>query len=283
MLKVNRIIGCLGWWVFVVTLGCTLRDPLPEIGTIKQTPTMTPAFSTHEELRSFLKKSHSSQDNQQQPIVSQLPKNMSELAKPQELFLDIIIPIIMVANDEVRQEQLVIKQLGTPNDHGKLSPRRQQWLQFFQQKYGTKDLKELGKRVQPTPISLVAAQAILESNWGRSRFAIQGQALFGVHATKGDPYIKARKSNVRVVKYQNLLESVRHYMLVLNKRRAFQHFRTMRQKLGEQPTKGRTLASSLHGYAAIGNQYQKRLQIIIDKYHLLDWDQGNEQPQHLAP
>ena len=42
------------------------------------------------------------------------------------------------------------------------------------------------------PINLVLAQAILESDWGKSRFATNGNNLFGIKAVNGEDYMKSR-------------------------------------------------------------------------------------------
>ena len=64
------------------------------------------------------------------------------------------------------------------------------------------------------PINLVLAQAILESNWGKSRFAVSGNNLFGIKAVSGEDYIKSRNGR-KVKKYHTWCESVNDYMDLL--------------------------------------------------------------------
>ena len=64
------------------------------------------------------------------------------------------------------------------------------------------------------PLNLVLAQAILESDWGKSRFATQGNNLFGVRALSGEEYIKS-KTGKKVKKYHTWCDSVNDYMELL--------------------------------------------------------------------
>mgnify|MGYP005829933521 FL=1 len=65
------------------------------------------------------------------------------------------------------------------------------------------------------PIKLLIAQAIHESDWGKSRFAVQGNNLFGIKALKGEDYIRAR-SGKKVKTYHTKCESVIDYIDLLS-------------------------------------------------------------------
>ena len=64
------------------------------------------------------------------------------------------------------------------------------------------------------PINLVLAQAILESNWGKSRFATSGKNLFGIKAVSGEDYIKS-KNGKKMKRYYTWCDSVNDYMDLL--------------------------------------------------------------------
>ena len=64
------------------------------------------------------------------------------------------------------------------------------------------------------PINLVLAQAIHESDWGKSRFAREGNNLFGIRALEGEDFIRA-KSGRKVKSYLTWCESVNDYMELL--------------------------------------------------------------------
>ena len=65
------------------------------------------------------------------------------------------------------------------------------------------------------PIALVIAQAIHESDWGKSRFAVQGNNLFGVRAVNGENYILSLRLNKKVKTYLTWCESVNDYIELL--------------------------------------------------------------------
>ena len=80
----------------------------------------------------------------------------------------------------------------------------------------------------PVPVSLALAQAVIESGWGQSRFAAEGNALFGQWVWNDDMGIKARQasdSRASVRAFPDLQASVRAYMLNLNSFYAYEGFR----------------------------------------------------------
>ena len=64
------------------------------------------------------------------------------------------------------------------------------------------------------PINLVLAQAILESDWGKSRFATSGNNLFGIKAVSGEDFIRSR-NGMKLKRYHTWCESVDDYMDLL--------------------------------------------------------------------
>ena len=85
------------------------------------------------------------------------------------------------------------------------------------------------------PRSIMLAQAIIESNYGTSRFAIQGNNLFGVMTFNlEEPHLKPfknKQSKFGARKYQTKCQSVKHYIEVLNTGSAFIEFRQLRKKM----------------------------------------------------
>ena len=78
-------------------------------------------------------------------------------------------------------------------------------------------------------VAISVAQAILESDWGRSRFAIEGNNYYGIIETDDtEPHMKSRNSNVLLKKYENKCESVADYIALLNASSAFVEYRDLR-------------------------------------------------------
>jgi Bax protein len=73
------------------------------------------------------------------------------------------------------------------------------------------------------PINLVLAQAIHESDWGRSRFATKGNNLFGIKALEGEDFIRSR-SGKKLRQYYTWCESVDDYMDLLAHGKPYKEF-----------------------------------------------------------
>ena len=120
---------------------------------------------------------------------------------------------------------------------------------------------------QNVPREIIIAQAVLESNYGKSRFAIEGNNLFGVMTFNLDePHLKPKgnkNSKFGAKVYQNKCESVKHYIVVLNTGSAFKEFRELRfQMLKNDDLDVLILVKTLTRYATNPN-YVKLLKKTI--------------------
>ena len=212
-------------------------------------------------------------------MTQSLPKGLDALpvAQKKELFVRMLLPMILSANDEIIQHQLRLEK--------SLSAGANRQTSYLASLYGMKDFDpgntadiiELRQRIQPIPVSLALAQAAIESGWGSSRFALQGNALFGQWAWKASAGLKPLEgSNSKAVvrSFPDLMSSVRAYMKNLNSHRAYGELRAMRAEIlaeGRQPT-GIELAIHLDNYAEIGQAYVQKLQTIIssNRFHYLE-------------
>ena len=80
-------------------------------------------------------------------------------------------------------------------------------------------------------VILSVAQAVLESNWGESRFAKAGNNFYGIIETdKTEPHIKSLESYTMVKKYGRRCESVADYINLLNGGTHFEEYRELRLK-----------------------------------------------------
>ena len=126
------------------------------------------------------------------------------------------------------------------------------WLKrrFKEYKIDDGDLSKLKMRMDIIPVSIALAQAANESGWGTSRFALQGNALFGqwTWSKKGiSPKKQDKDKTHRVLQFQVLKASVRAYKNNLNTHNAYKEFREVRARLREENKKmnGLDLGSSL--------------------------------------
>ena len=136
------------------------------------------------------------------------------------------------------------------------------------------------------PVSIALAQAANESGWGTSRFALEGNALFGqwTWSKKGiTPKNKDPNQSHKILQFQVLKASVRAYKNNLNTHNAYQEFREARAQLRQDGEKiyGLKLTKYLKRYSAIGEKYVAILDDIIEKNSLTDFDKANLLPTKL--
>ena len=88
---------------------------------------------------------------------------------------------------------------------------------------------------QNIPLEITIAQAVIESDYGKSRFAVQGNNLFGVRTWNLEqPHIKPfndPNSIFGLKVYETKCDSVKDYIKILNTGSAFEEFRELRFKM----------------------------------------------------
>ena len=114
------------------------------------------------------------------------------------------------------------------------------------------------------PWKLSLAQAALESAWGESRFAREGNNLYGIRAVDEDSFMIPRDNpSVKVKKYLTLCNSVMDYMDLLNKHNAYEKFRDLRYRhLVLQTVDIEEVVYSLTEYSRDPNYFVKILDIM---------------------
>lgn len=196
----------------------------------------------------------------------------SHLALPvkrqKESFIAITLPLILAANEEISQRRSAIIRAASRGDQATM----ERWARLYRIETEGKPLADIQKqlllRADFVPVSLALAQAAIESGWGTSRFARQGNALFGQWAWQKDAGLKptrASNSNAVVRSFPNLFGSVRAYMHNLNTHPRYAAFRARRHLLRgrKQADLGYQLSNFLDGYAEIGEVYVSKLKSLI--------------------
>ena len=133
------------------------------------------------------------------------------------------------------------------------------------------------------PVSLAIAQAAKETGWGTSRFAQEGNALFGQWTWSGEglkPKEAEKGKGHKVMKFNVLQASVRAYQRNLNTHSTYRDFRRARAELRDlgKPLDSLELSKYLNKYAETGNQYVEVLQKIIKQNKLKDFDDAKLLP-----
>ena len=133
------------------------------------------------------------------------------------------------------------------------------------------------------PVSMAIAQAAKETGWGTSRFAQEGNALFGQWTWTGDgirPAGADDNSTHKVMKFKVLQASVKAYQRNLNTHSSYKDFRSTRAELRDKGKKLDSIILSKHldKYAETGKEYVKILQQIIRQNELTDFDDAKLLP-----
>ena len=208
-----------------------------------------------------------------------LPKEMKMIESTKErknLFIQIVLPLIIDENNQIKFDRKKFFAILNKNNN---SDFEKKWLNMKFKQYGVKnkDLLTLKIRMDEVPISLAIAQAAKETGWGTSRFAIEGNALFGQWTFSGDgikPLAVDSNKTHKVMKFQILQASIRAYQRNLNTHSSYKKFRKLRAEARDNNEKldSFILADCLDQYAQTGVEYTKVLKKIIEQNSLKDFD-----------
>jgi Bax protein len=181
-------------------------------------------------------------------------------------FIDVLLPEILIANEKVLKErEFLLKVLRKQ----KVSEEEKTELKRLKKKYRTNDFKELLRRVNTVPVSLVLAQGAIESGWGTSRFFIEGNNVFGIYAFRPtNKKLKAKNNDVYLKAYDDILQSVEDYIYNLNVGWAYEEFRKAREKGADLDS----LIRALIYYSTERDNYVRLLENVIEKNHLTLYD-----------
>ena len=214
--------------------------------------------------------------------LTKLPKDLNTLGstkKKRELFIKIVLPLILDENDKITNDRKKLFKILSKNFN---TVGERVWLnrRFKEYKIDDRDVSKLKMRMDIIPVSLALAQAANESGWGTSRFALEGNALFGqwTWSKKGiSPKNKDPNESHKVLQFQILKASVRAYKNNLNTHNAYKEFREVRARLRQENKEitGLDLVKYIKNYAAIGEKYVEILQSIIENNSLTDFDKTN--------
>ena len=211
--------------------------------------------------------------------LSLLPNEMKMIEsteKRKNLFIQIILPLIIEENNRIKLNRKKLFSILNKNHN---SNAEKKWLNEKFKQYGVlnKDLSTLKVRMDTVPVSLAIAQAAKETGWGTSRFALEGNALFGQWTWSGEgikPADADHNATHKVMKFKILKSSIRAYQRNLNTHSGYKEFRMARAALRDNRRNldGLILATYLNKYAETGTEYVKIIKQIIKQNNLTDFD-----------
>ena len=215
-------------------------------------------------------------------LLPQEIKMIENTTKRKEFFIQIVLPLILKENSNIKIDRKRLFGIINKNNNTDLEKK---WLEKKYKQYGvsSKDLSVLKIRMDEIPVSLAIAQAAKETGWGTSRFAQEGNALFGQWTWSGEglkPKDSEKDEGHKVMKFNVLQASVRAYQRNLNTHSSYKDFRQARAELRDmgEPLDSIILSQYLNEYAETGNEYVEVLKKIIKQNNLKDFDDAKLLP-----
>jgi len=197
-------------------------------------------------------------------------------------FYAYLTPMVIHHNDAIRDQRARLKEVqqkissGTP-----LSGADRRWLNTLAEQYELESDQEMMQqtlvqklllRVDTVPLELALVQAAKESGWGRSRFAVEANNLFGqwcyVEGCGMVPSNRAAGANHEIEVFSSVSEAMRRYMNNLNTHDSYSDFRRLRQQLREsgKPLTGMALVNGLILYSERREAYVEDIRGMLQQY-----------------
>jgi len=209
---------------------------------------------------------------------TRLPKDLDEIksvTQKKETFLQILLPLVVAENETILKNRKYLFKILKKNQ----SVENTNWINKKYKKYkvSKKNVDELIEKMDIVPTSIALAQAAKESGWGTSRFALEGNAIFGQWTWNGagiEPLEKIAGQKHKILKFPLLRASVKAYINNLNSHNGYKSFRKKRLQLRNENKNlsGLDLIHELDNYAQTGKEYTKILEKIIKQNDLDEFE-----------
>jgi Bax protein len=217
-----------------------------------------------------------------QVFLSKLPTgiaNIDNIGDRKKLFIKVILPLVIYENNKILEDRNYLHQISSEKI---LSEQETIWLdkKFKEYKVKTSEIKDLKQRMDVIPPSLAIAQAAYETGWGTSRFAMEGNSLYGARTWKKGkgivPNDRAEEQKFEVLRFKIIRASISSYKKNLNTHKSYSEFRKARaiQRKEKNRVFGLELSQYLNKYSEIGDIYVQRLKKIIKQNSLTDFDES---------
>jgi len=201
---------------------------------------------------------------------------INNISQQKKAFVEIMLPLIQTENQHIlTTREKIIKIFNDP--YFILKPENIEFLSKIAKKYKIKDIlnkEEFLKKIYSIPPSLALAQAAIESGWGKSRFVRKANNIFGHweysnNGLKPKSTYKHIKINYSLKIFPSLEDSIKAYMLNLNRNRAYKEFRNLRfeYKSKNHLFTGIEAAKTMRLYSQKKDEYVKLLQKMITQNH----------------
>jgi len=203
-----------------------------------------------------------------------------QVEEKKEKFFHMILPAILISKANLNlKRKRVLSLRHIPEEEREEEDR--EFLEELYKKYKTKNINKLANRLKTHPVSIILAQAAIESAWGESRFFKKGNNIFGMWSyNRHEPRIRAKGTRkgkaIYVKKYATLSDAIDDYFVVIG-RGAYKSFRKQRN-ITDNPL---ILVRYLVNYCELGKKYTKKLKNFIVYNKLRKFDKFEIDEQYL--
>lgn len=248
----------------------TPEHEIPMVQTARESQIETPIITIDEKPHVIQKKLNSTNDitifktKEVEPInyTNTISLNKLQVSEKKQKFFHMILPAILIskANLKLKRDR-VLSLMDTPQEE--LFKEDREFLEDLYKTYKTRDNNKLTNRLKTHPVSIILAQAAIESAWGESRFFKKGNNIFGMWSyNKNEPRIKAlgtrNGKSIYVKKYASVKDAIDDYFVVIG-RGAYKSFRKQRN-ITDDPLK---LVEYLVNYCELDNYPSKLKKFIV--------------------
>ncbi len=197
-----------------------------------------------------------------------------------EHFIQTILPAVLTVKQELDTRYEKVKTLSSKQHR---SASEEAWLESMKQQYNVDGIPCLLRRLHTHPVSLVIAQAALETGWGSSRFFKKANNIFGIWSYHADeariPAAKQRgEKTIYVKKFASYEDAVRGYFKMVASGYAYSAFRKARMRTDDPFA----LLRHLRHYSELRDEYVARLYYVIIANELYNYDTPAHKPVALA-
>lgn len=169
------------------------------------------------------------------PIIYTEVPDLSELGvdERKKRFIHLMLPSILLAQKKINTLKQRVEIILEKQEKGRLTSEDSLFLNDNLEKFNAENPRDLIDRMHPHPVSIILAQAAIESGWGTSRFFTEANNVYGVWSFNSDEdRIKAGQAregkSIFLRRYDSLFESVYDYLLVIARGEAYSKFRKAR-------------------------------------------------------
>ncbi len=207
-------------------------------------------------------------------IYTKVPDLSSLKVKARKkLFIHMMLPSILLAREKMATQRARVQEIVNNQKNGAVSEGDSLLLNDYVERFKAENPQDLLKRMEPHPVSIILAQAAIESGWGTSRFFKEANNVYGMWSyNSNEERIKAGQSrdgkNIYLRSYDTLFDSVYDYLYTIARSHAYADFRDARTE-SENPYR---LIWFLSNYSEKRVGYVAQLRQMIEQNNLTRYD-----------